>query len=422
MICFHFIGFLVIFIIIPQNGHSLFLQPVLEIINPTGSLSCILSPDETNYGDFDRCAIRVYTSNNTEGSQNTTVQNGMWFTNTFRDFIKTRNCNGFAATSDTGMGNCDLMPYETASSMILCICATSDCNTNLQVCQISLQSNPDVQSLPTIISSLSDTIQCADGSNSFSSFSPNQDNSLIIDTAELKDYFQTHSVLCTILVGTVSPTTQNALIVENYQSYLTNRLHALKLLRQQVTTDTPIQTDFNIYVTYNTGTETFQECACLQNSSCNNNINTCAPSVIQTETTASTVSASTVFTDLTSKSTTLSISITSESNMSVTMTANPTTFTSMMTDSITSTVITSSAVATSSMKTGPTDTTGIPSSSVATSSMKTGLTDTSGITSSSIATSAMMTGLTNTIVTTAQSPTTISTTNVITNSTVQGKI
>ena len=382
MICFHFTGFLVILIIIPQNGHSLFLEPVLEIINPTGNLSCVLSPNETNYGDFDRCAIRVYTSSNTEESQETTVQNGIWFTNTFREFIKTRNCDGFSATNDTGIGKCDLLPYETASNMTLCICSTDYCNTNLQVCQTSLQRNPDVTPLPNIISSLSDTIQCADGSDSFSSFSPNQDDSSIIDAAECKDYFQTHSVLCTILVGTVSPTIQNALIEENYQSYLTNRLHALKILRQQVTTEIPIQTDFNIYVTYNTGIETFQECACLQNSSCNNNINTCISGVIQTETTASTISASTSPTDLTSKSTILSISITSESIMNVIMTANSTTFTSMTTDSITSTAITSSA----------------------------------------IATSAMMTGLTNATGTTAELPATISTTNVITSSIVQGKI
>jgi hypothetical protein len=342
MIRFYIIDFLVIFIIIPQNAHSLFLQPVLELINPTGNLSCAADSADATYNDYDLCAIRVYTSNNSDEAQNLTIRSGIWFTNTFRQFIKTRNCEAFSGAVDTGMSRCNLMSYETANTLTLCICATSNCNEDLNGCEASIKENSNVTPLPSIMSILTETIECANASESFSSFSPLPESSLFIDDAALEDYFQNHSVLCTIIDGSVSPPMQRALIEENYQSYLTNRLHALKMLRQLIRIDTPIQTDTNIYVTYTPGTETFEECACTQSSACNYNISTCA-------TTNSTQSSLSSFTDFTSMSTTLTISITTESATSVTMTTNSTAPTSMTINSIITTAMTSGSITTPSI-------------------------------------------------------------------------
>jgi len=138
---FHFIGLMTMFILIPQITHSLFTDSVLHIINSTGNVTCYLAFTNTS-NDYHLCAIRVYTylvDVNTSQTEN--VWDGIWFTNTFRPLIKTRNCTGFNNASDIGSGTCDPMPYETVQNITLCICATSNCNQNLETCQQSNRGN-----------------------------------------------------------------------------------------------------------------------------------------------------------------------------------------------------------------------------------------------------------------------------------------
>jgi hypothetical protein len=75
-------------------------------------------------------------------------------------------------------------------------------------------------------------------------------------------YVNSHSVLCAIIDDGTDVTKQEALIEENYQSYLTGILHLLQLLSKQMSIKAPDQTDTSIYVTYLSGGQTNQECCC----------------------------------------------------------------------------------------------------------------------------------------------------------------
>ncbi len=300
MIPFYFFGFIMIFIVIPQNTHSIFLEPVQDIIAATGNLTCYSDSTDTS-SDYDLCAIRVYASNNAvAASTNVTVWDGMWFTNTFRQFIETRNCTGFNDSSDIGSGTCDLMPYEIANTMTLCICATDGCNENLETCEESIQKNQNFPVLPTIISNLATIIKCNDNLDNSFTCSSNVQITSFIDATACKTYVTTHSVLCTIIEDdSRGATTQQALIEENYQNYLTGRLHTLKLTAQLIELN---DTNASTYVEYFIGEVTDEECVCTENSFCNNNISTCAANIGQTETTTPMEFSSSFFRDSTSES------------------------------------------------------------------------------------------------------------------------
>jgi hypothetical protein len=234
-------------------------------------------------------------------SQTENVWDGIWFTNTFRPLIKTRNCTGFNNASDIGSGTWDPMPYETVQNMTLCICATSNCNQNLETCQQSNSGNQNIPLLPNIMSDLTTIIECANTSgNNFTCF-PSIENASFIDSSKCVAYVNSHSVLCAIIDDGTDVTKQEALIEENYQSYLTGILHLLQLLSKQMSIKAPDQTDTSIYVTYPSGGQTNQECGCTQSSFCNYNISTCVQNIIQTETTYSMEFASTFATDSTMK-------------------------------------------------------------------------------------------------------------------------
>jgi len=325
---------------IPKNAHSIFLEPVLNIIDATGNLTCY-SDSTVDTGDYQLCAIRVYNYFiNADLIGTVSIQDGMWFTNTFRQLIKTRNCTGFEDTSDIGSGTCDLMPYEIASSMTLCICATSGCNLGLKTCEESISTNQDVSVLPTIMSDLTKIIECANISDSNFTCFPIPESTSFINTLACENYVKTHSVLCTIITDSLGAMTQGALIEENYQSYVTDRLHDLKLLRQQISTTTLDQTDTSIYVTYSIGEIMNEECGCTQNSFCNYNISTCFSNSIQTEsTTPIEISSTSITTEFSSPS------ITTESTISVTTAIDTATAISLTTDfSIINVIVTDSSI------------------------------------------------------------------------------
>ncbi len=361
-----------IFIVIPQNTHSIFLEPVLVIINATGNLICVSDSTTGSANGYDLCVIRVYTyTADNDTLQSVSVRDGMWFTNTYRQLIQMRNCTGFDSTRDIGSGECDLMPYETADTMTLCICAESGCNDNLQTCLKSNAINPKVPALPSIMSNLTVIIECAAASASDFTCSLYANSTVFINETECADYVKTHSVLCIIDQQSVETSSQEALIEEDYQSYLTSRLFVLKELLQGFPTalETINQSDTNIYVQTTVDSITDEECGCTQTSFCNNDIRTCVSDVIQITTATSTEFSATFFTNLTSESTIVTTSITIESTTGTASTATesttgttsittePTTGTiSMTTESTTGTISMTieSTTGTTSMTTEPT--------------------------------------------------------------------
>jgi hypothetical protein len=245
--------------------------------------------------DNQLCAIRVYNfTNNLNASQEVLIRDGIWLTNTFLQLIKTRNCSDFADNNDIGSSTCDLMPYENADTMTLCVCAESHCNPDLETCLNSIGTVQIAPQLPTIMSNVTTIIECANASASDFTCSISSDYIAIINASACEDYVTTHSVLCAIETDNLEQSTQQALIEENYQNYLTGRLHQFKVLRQRTTTDTPVQTDTSIYMTYNVSNVMNEECSCTQNSFCNYNISTCTENIGQTETTISPLAASNI--------------------------------------------------------------------------------------------------------------------------------
>jgi hypothetical protein len=302
MIRYYIISLVVIFIVIPRNTYSLFTDSILNIIDSTGNVTCYMTSTNTS-DDFHLCAIRIYTyTADGDVPQTASIGDGIWFTNTFRQLIETRNCTGFDSASDIGSGMCVPMPYENVITMTLCICSTDNCNQNLEECQKSNAENPNTSPLPNIISDLATVIECANTSSNSFTCSPSLESPSFIDSSACEAYVDTHSVLCTIIDDGTDVLVQEALIEENYQSYLTNRLHLLQLLSKQISIQTPDQTDTSVYVTYpNNNGRMDQECGCTENSFCNYNIGTCAPKVIQTQTTNSMELASTSVTDTTAE-------------------------------------------------------------------------------------------------------------------------
>jgi hypothetical protein len=327
IICF------VVLIVIPENVRSFFYIPVLDIIQQTGNLTCYLNSDESTITDFQLCAIRVYTTQvSIDESYDVITQNGIWFTNIFRHLIKTRNCLGFSNASDVGVSMCDTMPYETVKKMTLCICATDNCNERLETCEASIGANSNAILLPRSLPVLTKPVECSETSEISDTCSEHASiNSELCDV-----YVRNHSVLCTIVMDD-DKMTQKALIEENYEKFLDDKLHELKPIVIANPTNLLEERENYVYYAYHPdATRTVQECACTQTAICNYDISTCAPSVIQTEITTSMQSSLSPIADFTSESTTITpdTSLITESTTNDAMTTDYTTSTSTMTDSI----------------------------------------------------------------------------------------
>ena len=354
MIRFDFLGFIVVSIMIPQNAQSLFTTPVLSIINSTGNLTCYL--DSINTDDrFHLCAIRSYTVFNDSGaSQEAIVRNGISFTNMFSQLIRTRNCTGFSDTRDTGSGTCATMPYEIAQTMTLCICATDMCNNNLELCKKSNSGNGSGTVLPkNIIDDLTEVIECANASGNTFTCSPSAEGASFINQSACAAYVQDHSTLCAIDVNDIELSSQEALIAESYQSFLTDRLRNLQFLIMNNQSYTINETNTTIYITFGDDRGTSQECICAQNLFCNYNISTCSPYNIETDTITPAVSTEISATDTMPESATIITNLAIESNTPVTTTINSAVTTEIITEYSTTTLSTLSNTSTASSGTSP---------------------------------------------------------------------
>jgi hypothetical protein len=221
------------------------------------------------------------------------------------------------------------MPYETVHKMTLCICATDNCNERLETCEASIGANSNAIVLPRSLPALKIPVECSETSEISDTCSEHASiNSELCDA-----YVRNHTVLCTIVMDD-NTMTQKALIEENYEKFLDDKLHELKPIVIANPTNLLEERENYVYYAYHPdATRTVQECACTQTAICNYDISTCAPSVIQTEITTSMQSSLSSIADFTSESTTITSLIT-ESTTNDAMTIDYTTSTSTMTDSI----------------------------------------------------------------------------------------
>ena len=264
---------LLLLVVILREVSSFFPTSVSELLKTNGSLACYVSPaSPVPVSGFQLCAIRVYTSAS-NGSKS--VWNGLWSTNAFRRTINQQNCQGFSSTSDLGVGSCNAMPYETVNNFTLCICATAECNENLDTCTASAQRN----SVPPLSSSsmpnFNEHLECANTSRTSFVCAEHP----FIDATACDDYVRKNGVLCSIVVNGTA-TTQAVLPDNRYELFLDQTVRRLKLTSQTLSSSLSNESTSNLYYSYGaTDASTVQECVCIDLSVCNQNINVCAPQI-----------------------------------------------------------------------------------------------------------------------------------------------
>ncbi|CAF1088129.1 unnamed protein product [Rotaria sordida] len=116
-------------IILLISVQSFILIPPQDI-KVTNNIRCYSSKSPILRNDYQLCAFRVYDGGYTLSQLiEYTIRDGIWYTNTFRQLIK--RCHGFSTISDTGVGICPPLPYETFKNMTICICGGDLCNIDL---------------------------------------------------------------------------------------------------------------------------------------------------------------------------------------------------------------------------------------------------------------------------------------------------
>jgi hypothetical protein len=268
--------------------YGLVRRPVQDIIETTGSLTCHVNDNDQTFTDYHLCVIRVYNARSSSDNK-LVLRNGIWYTNVFRRAIALQNCTDFSNTTDIGIGVCQPMPYENVDNMTLCICATSNCNLDLQTCRTSVDGNAARERLPDLIDTLSNRMSCHELSDPVFTCSQPSQYASFVNSGACKMHVVQYGVLCSIIDKDKS-IEREILIETNYQLFLTMQLHQYKI-QQQTSIDTVSnETDTNIYTAYNLlNTSRVQQCLCTQTSYCNNDVIACAPQIfIRTNTTTRT--------------------------------------------------------------------------------------------------------------------------------------
>jgi len=352
-------------IISTHTVNAFFLFNLMDI-TVTRNITCRLNDNETSTNDFQYCAIRIYDGWN--GTQKTTftIYDGLWYLNTFRQFIQ-KTCSSFQSVlngdidTGTGSGSCIPRSFETFADLQLCICATDNCNQNMSSCINSTISNTNISALFDFMPSLFSTVQC---DNTLNVFSMCQEHPFI-NISACEDYVRNNSVLCAVTISGTERT-QISLIFENYEAFLAEAIYQVLSVSNNAMGSSFNETETNVYDKYFVNdVDSVEECACTSYSLCNQNINTClSQATLQIETTISIPSftdissdsltsistsaiistATTTFTDSTTENT--FTDFTTITGSTTTNTSTDSTMTAIDTDSATATIFTDSTMTT----------------------------------------------------------------------------
>ncbi|CAF1388624.1 unnamed protein product [Rotaria sp. Silwood1] len=166
MIRLYFIVITYVLIIIPHTVNTFFLQDVANITVPR-NLTCKLNTNESALGSFQLCAIRIYRHINESSTSSVVLHNGLRYMNTFRRLIQ-NNCSNNVNMSQAGTGvwTCGVrFPFESYTDLQICVCASNNCNENLNTCQESAMNSTNMSSSIDFIPNLTSIIQCNDTLN-----------------------------------------------------------------------------------------------------------------------------------------------------------------------------------------------------------------------------------------------------------------
>ncbi|CAF3516413.1 unnamed protein product [Rotaria sp. Silwood1] len=283
MIRLYFIVITYVLIIIPHTVNTFFLQDVANITVPR-NLTCKLYTNESALGSFQLCAIRIYRHINESSTSSVVLHNGLRYMNTFRRLIQ-NNCSNNVNMSQAGTGvwTCGVrFPFESYTDLQICVCATNNCNENLNTCQESAMNSTNMSSSIDFMPNLTSIIQCNDTLNVSNTCMEHT----LINASLCQDYIKNASVLCAITKNETI-ITQQSFIYENYEIYLSERIYlALFLMYNNNTWNISLsESTTNVYSKYiPPAARPVEECACTK-SLCNQDITTCAPQMTTTTTT-----------------------------------------------------------------------------------------------------------------------------------------
>ncbi|CAM4823843.1 unnamed protein product [Rotaria magnacalcarata] len=228
--------------ILPYGVDGFFSQNVMNITT-TRNINCYLRADLTSTS-FQFCAIRIYRNQSEIPDIASAVYNGLRYMNTMHQLTQ-KSCIATVPTSsvDTGAWSCEgKLPYETYTSVDLCICATDNCNQNLTFCQKSVTNTTNMPASTDFMPNLTSIISCNDATKENYTCSAHP----YINVSLCQGYVINNTVLCAISTSGTT-ITQLSLIGENYEVYLSEKIYQANSIPTNATKTSSNETQTNFY-------------------------------------------------------------------------------------------------------------------------------------------------------------------------------
>ncbi|CAM4810584.1 unnamed protein product [Rotaria magnacalcarata] len=264
---------------------TFFKNPPLQLnaIKNRRNLTCV--SDFGNSDLFTDCDYCVYEFFN-NGADSVIYHDCIYITNSYR--LLTQRCTGFTKTSDIGYGLCSRLSFEYHDIDLLCICAADFCNQNFTTCKQSVDTNPNLPSLPSpvpLLTVASSVIKCQDTPVGIlnSTYYCIRDSTPFINMVQCEEYVLNHTVLCMYSESdNGNYLTLVALPDEDYEYVLVDQIQQMQRRAAQSNYKQYYnETDISFYIN---GEETFvdsinytiiyNKCYC-RTTDCNANLSTC---------------------------------------------------------------------------------------------------------------------------------------------------
>ena len=300
--------------------------------------------------NVDYCVFYQETIQVNGSSYNRTERSVIYDVNVYRDMALSQ-C-GFSAAQEIGYGSCTSLPYHQRSSVMLCICSTSNCSGNMTTCQASVNQALSSPPLP-LIPRLTNTIACFDTYLNYSAtsnatppryFSCDMELNPSVNYTACNTYTSTHSVLCFVyldLSGSVSG--QMAFSEQSYTWFMYYHLITCIILGDSCILYESTSNMLMMLLYNGTSVSVSAYCFCTTDN-CNADFATCSAGINYTqvspnsnETTTASSTLSTSATPLTSSTRSTTLSSTTSTSSSVSSTTQTSSTTSASTTSSTTT-------------------------------------------------------------------------------------
>jgi len=275
---------LVIHLVLLDTYQSFFSNTPFDLSTIKSHRNLTCSNDFNSIETFTDCDYCVY-EYFSNGTNSVISYDCLYLTNTYR--LVTKRCSGFTDSSDIGYGVCSQLEFEYFDIDLLCICATDFCNQNFTACKQSVDTNPNLPSLPSPIALRNEKIQCNDTKLGLfdSTYYCVRDSTPYIDMNQCEEYVRNHTVLCMYLEsGDSNYLTHIAIPDEDYEYVLAEQIYRMQQMDEKPNVKQFYnETQTNFYIQWNeqdedlNSTMIYNRCFCLTDF-CNINLSYCLQS------------------------------------------------------------------------------------------------------------------------------------------------